>query len=570
MSSPPPADNAKPVPPAGADELRGAREAVSRSEERLTLALSAARMGIYEWTAASGKLEWSDQTALLHGIDPKEFRGTFEHARELTHPEDHPRVMQTIQERTAAGEDFQVEYRVVHPKGQSIHWLYAYGRTLKDDAGVPFRTIGAVLDITEQKSVQDDLRASAETSQTLNQVGQRIAAELDLEKLVQFVTDAATRLTKAHFGAFFYNVISEKGESYTLYTISGVPREAFSNFPMPRNTLVFKPTFEGTGVVRSDDITRDPRYGKSAPYHGMPKGHLPVVSYLAVPVISRTGEVLGGLFFGHPQAGVFGEREEDLVKGLAAQTAVAIDNARLFHRAQQAIQLRDEFLSIASHELRTPLTPLKIQIQSLKRLVQKGNLADITLAHLQNLSASCDRQIARLTALVEELLDVARLNAGKFQLERQTVDLAAVVREAVEHYGDQLSAAGCAVELHAPARLEGNWDPARIERAFVNLLTNAARYAPGKPVTIEVRQQGTDAVISVTDQGIGIAPADHARIFDRYERANMASTAGGLGLGLFITRQIVEAHGGTVGVQSAPGAGATFTITLPIAHEQDA
>ena len=117
------------------------------------------------------------------------------------------------------------------------------------------------------------------------------------------MTDAATELTTAEFGAFFYNLVNEHGESYTLYTISGVPREAFSKFPMPRNTEVFEPTFKGTAVVRSPDITKDPRYGHNAPHHGMPAGHLPVRSYLAVPVKGRSGDVIGGLFFGHSSVG---------------------------------------------------------------------------------------------------------------------------------------------------------------------------------------------------------------------------------------------------------------------------
>ena len=131
------------------------------------------------------------------------------------------------------------------------------------------------------------------------------------------VTDAGVELSGAEFGAFFYNVVDSQGEAYLLYTLSGAPREAFSRFPNPRNTAVFAPTFEGTGVVRSDDIRVDPRYGKNAPYYGMPEGHLPVCSYLAVPVISRSGEVIGGLFFGHSQPGVFTERAEHILVGIA-------------------------------------------------------------------------------------------------------------------------------------------------------------------------------------------------------------------------------------------------------------
>jgi CheY-like chemotaxis protein len=186
------------------------------------------------------------------------------------------------------------------------------------------------------------LREEARILEELNRVGNAVSAELDLERAVQVVTDAATTLTGAAFGAFFYNVINDKGESYTLYTLSGVPREAFSKFPMPRNTAVFAPTFAGEGIVRSPDIRRDPRFGKNAPYHGHPKGHLPVASYLAVPVVSRTGEVLGGLFFGHPETDVFDDRAERIVSAIAHQAAIAIDKARLYQSAQHEIQRRRE------------------------------------------------------------------------------------------------------------------------------------------------------------------------------------------------------------------------------------
>lgn len=170
-------------------------------------------------------------------------------------------------------------------------------------------------------------------AQTLNSVALDLSAELDLQTLVQKATDAGTRLTGAQFGAFFYNMVDDRGEAYQLYTLSGAPREAFEKLGMPRNTPVFAPTFNGEGAVRVDDITRDARYGKTAPHHGMPGGHLPVRSYLAVPVVSRRGEVLGGLFFGHPGVGVFSERSERYARGIAAQAAIAIDNARLYAQA---------------------------------------------------------------------------------------------------------------------------------------------------------------------------------------------------------------------------------------------
>jgi stage II sporulation SpoE-like protein/GAF domain-containing protein len=185
----------------------------------------------------------------------------------------------------------------------------------------------------EQARELDRLHAEASLVDTLHSVGQHLTTQLDIDRLVQDATDAATAATGANFGAFFYNLIDSYGESYTLYTLSGVPRAAFEQFPMPRNTEVFAPTFDGVGTVRSDDITLDPRFGHNAPYFGMPEGHLPVRSYLAVSAISPTsGEVLGGFFFGHPAPGRFTARHEFLAEGIAGYAAIALDNARLFDR----------------------------------------------------------------------------------------------------------------------------------------------------------------------------------------------------------------------------------------------
>lgn len=171
---------------------------------------------------------------------------------------------------------------------------------------------------------------------TLYRIGRAVSSRLDLHDIVQVVTNEATEVTGAAFGAFFYNVLREDGEAYTLYTLAGVPRSAFEQFPMPRNTQIFDPTFRGDATIRLDDVTQDPRYGQNAPYHGMPQGHLPVRSYLAAPVVEPDGSVLGGLFFGHPEPGRFTEEHEEILGGIAAQAAVAIVNSRLYEAEQRA------------------------------------------------------------------------------------------------------------------------------------------------------------------------------------------------------------------------------------------
>jgi PAS domain S-box-containing protein len=239
-------------------------------------------------------------------------------------PEILPKVIEQWQRSLATGTPFEMEFPLRRHDGV-FRWFLTRVNPLRDADGNIIRWVGINADI-------DDRRQHVRMLERLSHVGRTISADMELQTVLQAVTDAATELSGAHFGAFFYNVVNPAGEAYMLYTISGVPREAFEKFPMPRNTALFGPTFAGEATVLIDDVHKDARFGKNPPYHGMPEGHLPVVSYLAVPVISRSGEVMGGLFFGHPRAGVFTLQSAQVVEGLAAQAAVTLDNARLYRR----------------------------------------------------------------------------------------------------------------------------------------------------------------------------------------------------------------------------------------------
>jgi two-component sensor histidine kinase len=220
----------------------------------------------------------------------------------------------------------------------------------------------------ERASAAELLRA--QELEIINSVGAEVSAQLDLNRLVQSITDAATQLSGAQMGAFFYKVIDERGESYTLHALSGRNPRAFADFPMPRNTELFSPTFRGEAPVRSDDITQDPRYGHNAPHGGMPPGHPQVRSYLAVPVVSRSGEALGGLILGHRQASVFTARAERLVVGIAAQAAVALDNARLFGAVQKEAEHRKLLLDELNHRVKNTLAA----VQSIARQTSRSAL----------------------------------------------------------------------------------------------------------------------------------------------------------------------------------------------------
>jgi PAS domain S-box-containing protein len=244
---------------------------------------------------------------------------------------------------------------IERPDGSRVNFI-PFPTPLRDASGELTGGVNMLVDITDRKAGELALEEQRRTLETLNRTGAAISGELDLDNVVQLVTDAGVELTGAQFGAFFYNSVNEAGESLLLYTISGVDRAHFEKFPNPRNTAIFAPTFAGEGVVRSDDILADPRYGKNKPHRGMPDGHLPVRSYLAVPVRSRSGDVLGGLFFGHPETGQFIERHEKLIVGIAAQAAIAIDNARLYEAAQKEVAERrsaEEALRRTSDEFET-------------------------------------------------------------------------------------------------------------------------------------------------------------------------------------------------------------------------
>jgi PAS domain S-box-containing protein len=282
------------------------------------------------------------------------------------HPDDAPPTVDAWNEAVRERKTFIFEHRIRRADGE---WRLFSIRAVPvlDDNGEVTEWVGVHTDITEERLAENALREESRILETLNTTGATLAAQLDLEAIVQNVTDAGVELTGAAFGAFFYNVLDESGEKYLLYSLAGADRSDFERFGLPRATAVFHPTFTGAAVVRSDDITQDDRYGKNDPHHGMPEGHLPVRSYLAVPVVSRSGEVIGGLFFGHPQVGRFTERHERLISGIAAQAAIAIDNARLYQAVQQANETLEQRVEERSKELRTATDALA-QAQKLQAL----------------------------------------------------------------------------------------------------------------------------------------------------------------------------------------------------------
>jgi PAS domain S-box-containing protein len=469
----------------------------------------------------------------------------------------------SILARIAAGQSIDhFETRRIKKDGTDVLVSLSVSPLLNESG----RIVGAskiARDVTEAARLREVANQKSEATRTLMEIGATVAGTLERDTVVQRVTDAATAATQAEFGAFFYNVIdSASGNAYMLYTLSGASKDAFDNFPQPRATAVFAPTFHGVGPVRMDDVTADPRYGQNPPYHGMPPGHLPVRSYLAVPVKGPADTVLGGLFFGHSKPGVFTSHHEELAVGIAAWAAMALENSRLYTTARDADRLKDEFLAVLSHELRTPLHASVGYSRLLRGGMLSGEEADRGLTVIE-------RNAKALGQMVDDVLDVSRILSGKLRLDVQSVDLQLVLRDAIATVQPAADAKAVRIQTLVDYRIGPvSGDPARLQQVVWNLLTNAVKFTPKEGrVQVRLERVNSHVEIVVSDTGIGIRPEFLPHIFERCRQADagISRNTGGLGLGLSIVRHIVEMHGGTVeAVSDGDGHGSTFRVKLPL------
>jgi PAS domain S-box-containing protein len=414
-------------------------------------------------------------------------------------------------------------------------------------------TIGAskiARDISERKEHERELarllnvtKEQSAITQRLNDVGRVVASVLDREVIVQAVTDAGTEITGAERGAFVYNSMDPKaGDEWA--------------------TPLFAATFGGERTIRVDDGTKDSRCQPYERSFGARSKVPSIRSYLAVPVIGRSGDVLGGLFFGHAKEAVFTEAHERLIEGLASWASVALENARLYLGVQEASRLKDEFLATLSHELRTPLNA----ILGYARMIRSGLIAN---ENRERAIETIERNATSLAQIVEDVLDVSRIVAGRIRLNVQPVDMPTVVRDALDAVRHAADAKGVRLETvldQGAAPISG--DPDRLQQVIWNLVSNAVKFTRrGGRVQVRLERVNSHVEIIVSDTGIGIAPDFLPHIFERFRQADSGTTRerGGLGLGLAIARHLVEMHGGTIRASSSgPGTGSTFRVALPL------
>ncbi len=564
--------------------------ALARSEERFRAALDIETVGALFFDAEGRILDANVGFLNVCGYTLDELRDSV-CWQDMTPAQWHERTLQALEELRSRGQTSPYEKEYMRRDG-SRWWGLAAVKSMPDGTFFEF-----VVDISDRVRAQEDLKQETRTLGILRTLNSTFASDLNLERIVQSLTDAGTELVGAAFGSYFHNVLDETGEYLKLYTLSGASRAAFEKLGHPRATAIFTPTFLNEGVVRSDDILADPRYGLSDPHRGMPKGHLPVRSYLAISVVSRTSKVLGGLFFGHPQPGRFTERHERLMVTLAANAAIAIDNAQLFLQVQQANETLEERVSQRTQELTRTHEALR-QSQKMEALGQlTGGIAhdfNNLLAGILGSAELLERKLKQTSPNgVEKLISAIHISAKRAAAltqrllafsRRQTLDpKPTAINHLVEGMEELISRAvgpSIVVQISTdPVAGVAKIDAAQLESSLLNLAINSRDAMPGGgliTITTEVIEldafaasrielsPGDYVAVTVSDTGSGIAAVDLKRIFDPFFTTKPIGQ--GTGLGLSMVHGFVRQSGGQVEVISEEDQGTRFRLLLPRFH----
>jgi PAS domain S-box-containing protein len=482
------------------------------------------------------------------------------------------------------GEPFEMEFPLRGADGQ-YRWYLTRVNAVRDARGRVQRWFGTNTDVDDVKRTEQALRDESHVLELLNSTGSILASTRDLPSLLRAATDAALGVSGARYGAFYHVADEGSGTLFSTTAPGGAANARFTQLARSEAAARFGPALEAKHALRTADLPGDPVLAACVPPFG------PVASFMAVPVLAPSGEVLGAMLFGHPDPGVFSERSERIVTGIAAQAAIAVDNARLYEataraaeerkvllenerearaEAERSSQMKDEFLATLSHELRTPLSAILGWSQVLRRGSRDG-------ADLQRGLSTIERNARAQAQLIEDLLDMSRITSGKVLLDMQVINPATFVDAAIETVRPAADVKHIALEKRYDPQAGGlrvAGDSGRLQQVIWNLLSNAIKFTPRDGlVAVEIERReapGADTVaITVRDNGAGIRPEFITHVFERFrqEDASMTRRHGGLGLGLSIVKHLVEQHGGTVHAESAgEGQGASFTIELPLAQ----
>lgn len=493
--------------------------------------IEASNDGFWDWNIETGAVYFSDRWAGMLGYRRDEIEPHVRSWERLVHPDDLPRVTQVLQAHLDGKTPlYETEHRLRAKNGE-WRWILDRGRVVARAAdGRPLRAAGAHIDITDRKRFE---AAEASAKAELERVNAALQAS---EEAFRDTFDLAA-VGIAHVGLDGrWLRVNRALCTFLGYSEPALRQRTFAELTHP------------------DDLDAD-----LAQARRLEAGE--IESYtLEKRYVRADGEIVWGSLTGSVKRAADGTPVHfiAIIEDITARKSVE-------DRLRAALAARDEFVSVASHEMRTPITSMVLQVQLIRRLLDKNESGGVPRERLERLISLSQTQLDRLTRLVEDMLDVSRMRTGKLEIRPEQVDLAQLVSDALERLAPQLAKHENTLTTALEPGIVGRWDPLRLEQVVTNLVANAARYAPKTHVHIATARQGDQARLVVRDEGPGIPVEWQSRIFERFERGTGDSGGRGLGLGLYIVHEIVRSHGGVVMLRSAPGAGTTFEIDLPLA-----
>jgi PAS domain S-box-containing protein len=537
-----------------AEQREKAADALRASESQFRTLTRQAPVGIIAMDREGNCQFVNERWCTMAGMSPEQ---AVEHGwHDALHPEDRQAVLAAFYDAATTGADFAAQYRLRSRQGK-VTWVQGAALPLRTSTGELSGYLGTITDITERMQSERVARFLADATSALN-------ASLDYEGALNSVA----RLAVPTIADCCTVHVAENGALRLVAVAHVNPGTAAAAHELAHWYQI--ETHGGAGPSRSlrsirpelvTEVTEDvvPRLALSPAQSAFLRSTI-VRSFVAAPLVAR-GRTLGAIHLMMGESGrTFGQADLPFVEDLARRAASAVENARLYHEAQEAVVAREEFLAIASHELRTPLTAFQLAVQRFVKSAESPSSERVGAAPIQRI----ENATKRLTSLVEDLLDVTSQGTTRLHLELEEVDLSKVVAEVISGMEEAISGSGSDVCVRSSGSATGRWDARRLDRVVTNLLSNALKFGAEKPIVVSI-DGGAEGLVrlQVRDQGIGIPVQEQSRIFERFQRAVSSRHYSGFGLGLWFARQVVEAHGGTIDVRSEPGAGATFTVDLP-------